>query len=253
MNKYKSPFKHFDMTTTHLPEDGPHYAPEWTRDSTERDRRHDMPHGSLILEEQRSSLLVARQVILHKYDNPEEQSFAFDQLVPALTNTSFYNGAAGAGDVMRRRRELPEFASDDGDGWRQTKAGLLAKTQADMGRVTALASQLELAHKRGAKAESLRRQLGAETGKIALALACWDLGDAPETMSAYDIQAIVRLRALDTIQQSRQFQPQHTYGSIAQLARPTTPLSRHWMQHAPRNNEAAEVLAGAQQDFGLVA
>lgn len=253
MNKYKSPFKHFDMPTTHLPEDGPHYTPAWTRDSTERDRRHGIPHGSLILEEQSSGLLVARQVIVHDYKNPEDQEFAFNQLVPALSNTSFYSGAAGAGDVMRRRRELPEFASDEGDGWRQTKAGLLVKTQKDIAYAATLASQLELAHKRGTKAEALRRQLGAETGKIALALACWDLGDAPESMSAYDIQAIVRLRALDTIQQSRQFMPQQTYGSLAQLARSSTPLARHWMQHAPHSDEAAEVLAAAQEDFGLAA
>ena len=251
MNKYKSPYKHFDMTTTHLPEDGPHYTPAWTRDSTERDRRHDMPSGSLILEEQSSSLVVTRQLIGHTYQNPEDQEFAFDMLVPSLTNASFYSGAAAADDVMRRRRILPEFASDDGDGWRQTKEGLLLQTQSDIGHAATLASQLELAHKQGKKAESLRRQLGAKTGKIALALACWDLGDAPESMSAFDIQAIVRLRALDTIQQARQFMPRQYYGSIAQLARPSTPLSGYFMQRAPHSDEAAAVLAGAQEDFGL--
>ena len=253
MNKNKSPFKHFDMTTTHLPEDGPHYTPAWTRDSTERDRRHDMPSGSIILEEQASGLLVARQMIAHEYSNPEDQEFAFDQLVPTLTNASFYSGAAGAGDVMRRRRELPELASDEGDGWRQTKEGLLAKTRAEMIHAVTLATQIERAHKRGAKAESLRRQLGAQTGKIALSLACWDLGDAPEGMSAYDIQAIVRLRSLDTIQQARQFAPRQAYGSIAQLSRESTPLSGHFMQQAPRSDEAAAVLAQAQEDFGLAA
>ncbi len=253
MNKNKSPFKHFDMTITHLPEDGRHYEPEWTRDSTERDRRHEMPHGSLILEEQTSSLMVARQAIMYEYQNPEDQEFAFEQLVPALTNTSFYSGAAGAGDVMRRRRSLPELASDEGDGWRQTKVGLLVKARHNAGHVATLATQLELAHKRGQKAEALRRQLGRYTGDLALMLACWDLGDAPESVSAQDTQAIVRLRALDTIQQSRQFMPQQVYGSVAQLARPDTPLARHWMRQAPRTDEAASVLAQAQEDFGLAA
>lgn len=252
MNKYKSPFKHFDMTTTHLPEDGDHYIPAPTRDSTERDRRHAMPHNSLILEDQRSGLTVAKHVIGYDFQNPEEQSFAFNTLVPTLLNTSYYSAARGAGDVMRRRLELPILADDEGE-WRETQDGLLHKIREAIGHTVTLAEQIELQHKRGLRAESLRQQLGRHAGSVALALACYDLGEAPYDMSDFDIQSIVRLRALDTIQQSRQFMPHGTYGSVAQLAHPHSLLSLHYLRHAPHSGEAASIFAGAQEDFGLSA
>lgn len=251
MNKYKAPFKHFDITVTHLPEDSAHYVPARTRDADEHARRHAMPPHSLILEDQASGLVVGQHTLAHQFANQHDEEFVHRQLVASLVTTGFYSGARGAGDVMRRRWLLPEVASDEGDGWRETKAGLLSKIQDGMSYAVTLAAQLERAHKNGNKTESLRRQLGCQVGSTGIALACYDLGDAPEDMSAYDIQAIIRLRALDTIQQSRQFAPLGTYGSIAQFARQNAPASINFMRTAPRTDEAASVLAQAQEDFGL--
>lgn len=251
MKNHNKPFTHFDMTTTHLADTVTHYHTPRTHDSTEAERRHDMPGGSLILEDQTSGLIVGAHGLQHEFQNPEDERFFHDQLIASLVNTGHYSGARGASDVMRRRWYLPELASDEGDGWRETREGLMYKVHAEMSHAVTLAQQLELAHKRELKAESLRRQLGRATGSAAIALACYDLGDAPEDMSAYDIQALVRLRALDTIQQSRQFTPFETYGSIAQFARDDSPVAINFMRTAPRSDEAAAVFAQAQEDFGL--
>lgn len=253
MNKFTTPYKHFDMTTTHLPENEGHYITPRTRDSSEAERRRAMPSGSIGLEGQTSGLIVAQHMIQHPFENTEDAAYLHGVIVPSFVNTGWYNGAQGAGDVSRRRWFLPELASDEGDGWRETHDGHMRKIHESMSHVVTLAHQLELAHKRGAKAESLRCQLGRAVGSVGIALACTDLGDAPETMSAYDIQAIVRLRALDTIQQSRQLVPYGTYGSVAQLARPDSPLSIGFIQQAPRTDEAAAVFLQAQEDFGLAA
>lgn len=241
------------MTTTHLPDGTDHYATPRTRSSDEAARRRAQPRGSLILEDQTSGLAVVQHGLLHEFADPAEEEFFHHRVIASLVNTGYYSGAQGAGDVMRRRWYLPELASDEGDGWRQTRAGLMHTVQSGMSHAVTLARQLELAHKRGQKAESLRRQLGRHTGSIAVALACYDLGDAPEGMSAYDIQTVARLRALDTIQQSRKFVPLGVYGSVAQFARPEAPASLEFMRQAPRGDEAAAVLAQAQQDFGVAA
>lgn len=239
------------MTTTHLADNVDHYYIPRTRDDAEAERRHALRSGSIMLEGQTSGLEVGAHGLRHEFVHEEDERFYHDQLIASLVNTGCYSGARGAGDVMRRRWHLPELASDDGDGWRETREGLMVKIHDGMSHTVTLARQLELAHKRGAKAESLRRQLGRQAGSVAIALACYDLGDAPESVSAYDIQAVARLRALDTIQQSRQFTPYGTYGSVAQFGRDDSPVAINFMRRAPRSDEAAAVFAEAQEDFGL--
>lgn len=247
----KQPFKHFDLPTIHLDESsGEDYIPPQTRDHSERERRHELPTGSILLEQQRSGLKIAKHIVDFNFEDPHERAFAFDTITPSLINASWYSYSRGAGDVMRRRLDLPEMASDDVEGWRQTREGLLHKIRSGMACAVDLATRLEAAHKKGLTTERLRRQFGRYSGSLALAMSMYDLGNAPESMSAYDIQAVARLRSLDTLQQARQLRAHDTYASVAQLANSHSPLSIYWMQHAPSGNEAANVFAQSQEDFG---
>ncbi|RYX78934.1 hypothetical protein EON76_04465 [bacterium] len=251
MNK---PYKNIDHPVVNLNEtDGLHYIPPLSRDEEEIDYLHGVAPGTKILAHQGTGLTVAHAVSEHSFSNETDRHFAFSELSKALFNSSWYLFAQGAQDVMRRRLLLPELADDDAD-WRETSAGLLARTQDSLGYAAELGQELTIAHASERSTDTIRKRLGRQMGNSALLLSSIDMVPAPRGLSAFEISHAQRLRSLDQFRQSRTTSPQNSFfPSIAQIARSRSPLSTEWQERAPHTNEAYRVLAEAQDTFGLAA
>ena len=246
MKETITPYKNFDLPVINLPEEG-HYIPPLTRDVTEAERRHSLPSGTVLLEQQRDGLRIAQDIISYPFDNPADRDFAYKETAHSLLNSSWYTYARSAPDVMRRRLDLAVLADDDAE-WRETKSGLLTKTQSGLVRAVELAEALTNAHSCNRRTDRLSQQLGRQVGNVAINLACLPLADAPRGMSAYDIQYVARLTALDTLEQSRAPRGD-TYASTAQLIDPDSPLSTSWRKNAPSTNQADNALVQAQEEY----
>lgn len=232
-------YKDFDLPTKHLPE-GNHYVPPKTRDEAERDRLHELAHGTLILEQQHTGLSVASLVIklVHKIDDID---FATQVLAPSGLNTSWYSFARGAESfVQRRRLKLPDMTALKPEHrrpsaeWRDEAAWLFANA-AIAGREAA--RDLQIAEHNPRPYEQTRKKVGRISGKASLTLAAATLGDPIIEIGGLtqaDTQNLVRQRSLVALDVART--ASETYGtppSIAQLADPYSDVSVFWHKNAP--------------------
>lgn len=251
MNK---PYKNIDQPVVNLHEsDGNHYVPPLSRDPDEIAYLQGVPLGTKILAHQSTGLNVSHAVVEHPFQHESDRRFAFNELSKALFNSSWYLFAQSSQDVMRRRLLLPDLADDDAD-WRETPAGLLARTQDSVGHAAELGQALTIAYASEYSTDRIRKQLGRQMGNSALLLSSIDIVPAPRGLGAFEISHAQRLRSLDQLRQSRTTSLQNPYfASIAQIARPRSPLSTDWQERAPQTNEAYRVLAEAQDTFGLAA
>lgn len=241
----KKPYKHFDLPTYHL--SGEHYVPARARHSGEIERRRMQPTGTVLLEQQRGGLAIASDVV-NQLEEDEDLRFAGDMLAAGGLNASWYSFAQGA-EVMRRRLYLPELADDETE-WRETREGLLEKVRTNLAQAADLAWVLADAGREGLRTERTKTSLGRTMGSVSLGLASVRLGDAPETVSAFQIQAGVRRVSLDALDRSRTISSEVGMNpSIAQLADPDSPLSVYWRRNAP--NGAHEAFVKAQEEVQL--
>jgi len=228
-------YKDFDLPTNHQAKGEP-YVPPKARDSYEIERRHNLPAGTLLAEQQRDGVAISAD-ILSVIEDPRSLAFASRLLGASALNSSWYLFADGA-SVMRRRLKLPlltvpeddirpdtlELAQVRDERLRQVRDH--ANTYAQM--VSFALSELAL--------EDRRTVLGRQVGNSALAIATVDLGDLFTFGYGDDfrVQDTVRRRSLRTLRDSRELGTElHTVPSLAQLANPDSDLSVFWRRNAP--------------------
>lgn len=240
------PYRNFDLPKQHL--DERHYVPERARTSTEIERRHSLPSGTILAEHQRDGLHIASQ-IMQMVEQPEDIAFARDVIAMSGINTSWYSYAANS-PVMRRRLNLPMLADEEAE-WRETRSGLLTKAQ--RGLVEAATVAEALANTKAERRSTLRQQqiLGRQLGNVSLQLACMELGSIADSYSSFDVQNFAREQSLETLEKARIFGDQvGSHPSLAQLADPNSDLAVYWRRNAP--NGAFEAYEEALEDYPRV-
>lgn len=240
----KKPYSNFDLPRQHIYSD--HYVPSRARDTEEIARRRALPTGTILAEYQRDGLQMATNILAH-VEEPEDVAFAVDTLAASGLNSAWYSYARHA-SVMRRRLSLPELANDEvGDGWRQTRNGLLTKAQRGLAFTAELAGQLAASRSEGREVDRQSIALGRQLGNVSLELACVRLGNAPESLSAFDVQSLAREQALEALEYSRVVASQTgTHPSLAQLADVDSPLSVYWRREATNGAYEAYERAAAE-------
>ncbi len=242
MNKEPQPYKDFDLSTEHL--NGRAYIPPFTRNETERQRRHLLPPGTIILEQQRRGLAIS-VALLERITEPQDLQFAARMIAMGAINSSWYLYGEHA-PVMRRRLNLPELASAESD-WRQDTQGLLVKTRHDLVSATELAEATVATHINRASTQKIRSQLGRRVGNASLGLASLEVGTTAQSLSAFAVQARARQEGLQLIEDARTLGDRTgTHPSIAQLADPDSDLAVLWRREAP--NEAYTAFEWATEE-----
>jgi hypothetical protein len=225
----KEPYKNFDLPTAHL--DHSHdYVPAKTRDKDELERRHELPAGTLLLEQQQRGLVIAGEILEHVQDE-RDLDFALHILSMSAMNSAWYSYGRGA-DVMRRRLELPTIATVDND-WRQTNDGLLLRVRHGLAEAAGLANTLIYKKTRGLEMGRSTRTFGHTVGNIALEAACVPMIINPY-VDPFMAQIQARERSLQLVEDARVVGQQiGSHVSLAQLADSDSPLSVEWRRQAP--------------------
>lgn len=228
----KRSYSHFDLPTLHY--GGPeHYVPPRTRDADERARRHSLPPGTLLAEQQYAGLRVAEGIMAHDLDE-DDMAFASLLLAASELNSSWYSFARDhANEVMRRRLELPRLV-DEETTLRETREGLLHKTRAGLATAAQWAGVLAEATAENTRHAKLPVLTGRTMGNSSLQLACVTIGNVPYGISAFEVQARARQQGLEALALSRRTVAEvGVLPSVAQLADVDSPLSVFWRRHAP--------------------
>lgn len=227
----KQPYSNFDLPRQHLDIEG-HYAPPKARDQDEIDRRRQLRPGSLLKEQQVKGIAVARR-ILERVAVGENTSFTTQTLGMAAINTSWYIFGKDAPDVMRRRLILPKIADHETDE-RITPTALRHATLDGLQHAQYQAFVVADSHKEGLLTSRLSRSFGRHVGNVSLQLALMGDGQHMITGSAFEVQEEARRRALDLLDDSRQFGGRlEAHPSLVQLADPDSPLGVYWRREAP--------------------
>jgi hypothetical protein len=233
----KQPYRKSYQSRNHLT--GEHYVPDRTRDPNEAERRHSLPGGTILAEQQRDGLIIASSIMGHEFENPRDNAFITEMLGASAFNASWYAFARKITvpkthrPPSRRVIDLPELADDDAD-WRETRSGLLTKIRQGLAHTAGTAEQLVTMHISGHSTERLNMRLGQQMARHSLQLACLEIANAPRGMSAFDIQDTARERSLDAQESARTLTNViGIHPSVAQLANPDSPLSVHWRRNAP--------------------
>ncbi|MEO5950109.1 MAG: hypothetical protein ABIQ04_01530 [Candidatus Saccharimonadales bacterium] len=238
----KQPYNTFDLPTRHLTSND--YVPPKARRSEEIERRHNLPAGTVLAEQQRDGLIVA-QTMLENVVEPEDIDFVTNIVAMSGINTSWYSYGRGA-EVMRRRLDLPTLASDDED-WRETREGLLIKAKEGLVSAVILTDIFARSTAERGRTTGIKRRVGRHMGNISLQLACVRLGNAPAALSAFDTQIIVRDHALETLEASRVMSQQiGLHPSIAQFADPDSETAIYLRRQAPNGTYDAYEQAVAE-------
>ncbi len=247
----KTGYKHLDLITTHLTQGEP-YRPELTRDPAEAARRRSHPDGNVINEEQASGIEVARAVMNYDFSTEQERDFTYGHIAEELMNSAYH--LFGETEEVQRRRQLLPILAEDSSDFRETRSGILYRVRSGLVRAADHGHMLTLMHQQGHETSKMKTILGRQLGNLAIAIESVQLTSAPQGMSEFDIQKIVRFYGVDLMRRARtRHQEVGVHPSIAQLSRPTTPAAMEWSKQAPATNEAYEALAQAQRDFGLAA
>lgn len=240
MNK---PYRNFDLPKQHL--DDRHYVPERARTSTEIERRHTLPQGTILAEHQRDGLRIAGQ-IMQMVEQPEDITFARNVIAMSGLNAGWYNYAAHS-PVMRRRLDLPTLADGETD-WRETRTGLLTKAQQGLVEAATIAEVLVATKVERRSTARHQQQLGRHLGNVSLQLACIEVGTVADSYTPFDVQNFAREQSLQTLEQARVFGDQvGSHPSMAQLADPNSDLAVYWRRNAP--NGAFEAYEEAIEDY----
>ena len=121
----KHPYTQFDLPTRHL-QGNNHYVPPRARDSSEADRRHELPGGTVLLEQQHRGLLVAT-CILEAVSDTDDIGYTAQLIGACGLNSAHYQFARGSG-FMRRHTALPYLAHPI-DASRPTNEEIIASSR----------------------------------------------------------------------------------------------------------------------------
>lgn len=231
MKHMKHPYTQFDLPTRHITGND-HYIPPRARDSAEADRRHELPTGTVLLEQQHRGLLVARTVLEAVHD-ANDVAYTAKFLAVCGLNSAWYQFARGS-QFMRRHVALPYLARP-ADQERPSSDDILASSRIKLARVAETAGTLAAMH---AKRQSGERDkadtLGRSMAHAALEAACAPIADTISSRGAFAVQATVRTHALGVLDTARNLSLElGTPPSFAQLADPDSDLSVHIRREAP--------------------
>jgi hypothetical protein len=234
MNKLRT---NFDLPTNHL-KNAKVYVPPKARSSSERDRRHDLPKGSLILEQQYLGTQIA-EYLLGSVEEPEDISFVTKILAAAGMNTSWYNYGQ-TDSVMRRCLKLPMLTFGFNER-PESQADLLLKAGYHLGEMGRMAEYLATAHALSdPKIAKIRKEMGRTAGNASLSINCIGLADQLPGATPRVAQEMARVSCLVALQGAKVLSPDAGYApSFAQLPDPDSDLAVHIRRDAPNNVFAA--------------
>lgn len=227
----RNPYTQFDLPTRHLTGNN-HYIPPRARDSSEAERRHDLPSGTVLLEQQHRGLLVASRV-LEVVNDADDIAYTAQLIGACGLNSAHYQFARGSG-FMRRHTALPYLAQPI-DQPRPTSEDILASSRTKLSRVAETAGTLANIHAERRFGERDKAEvLGRSMTHAALEAACAPIADNISSRGAFAVQAAVRAHCLDTLDSARNLGIElGTPPSFAQLADPDSDLSVHVRRGAP--------------------
>lgn len=235
----KQGFRDFDLPKEHLL-DIRHHVPARAHDPAEIARRRELSPGTLITEQQRSGLIVARK-IMDIVTEEEARIFSYTMLSIAGLNTAWYSYAQNS-DVMRRRLKLPIMKHA-----RNHNPDLLVEDVKDaLDAQVERATQLVIATDLQLHSEAMhQRRLGVGVGNLALKLGMYE----PVLMGAFesdpeltDVEAQMRVRSrtLRLLSRARTMHREvGAHPSIAQLSDPYSHFAVYWHRKAPSGAQSA--------------
>lgn len=242
----KKPYRDFNLPSHHLTAER-HFVPPKARSSSEIERRHEMPRGTILAEHELAGFRIADRVLGAVEEWPDIQ-YAEKVVAPATLNTAQYGYAAG-GAVMSRRLKLPVLAV--GDEPRQSTAELLEEATYSFSDLVQSADWLvDAIRNESERVRKHRWEVGRMAGDAALLLSTVTLGDRLKTATPFVAQTKARERGLITLDNSRALGMEiGTPPSIAQLADPNSDLSVYIRRTAP--NTIHDAFSEAQADYGI--
>lgn len=227
----KEIYKVIHQPTNFLPDDGNHYIPPKTRDSAEIDRLHDLPHGTLMIEQEMRGLEIAEQ-LLAQIDDPEALAYAAQIIAAGGFNSSLYDLSRGT-PYMYRPLRLPRLITEDGEHT-ETPDTLRAKVRAGLLQAIQQAGDLHTVHIEGRSTRKQKEKLGRTIGNTSMLAAAitWTLPS--RVLDPHLASAEIRAQAIDTVNQARDLQLLiGTYPSLGQLSHRDSQLAVHWRRTAP--------------------
>lgn len=236
MNKEYTP-KILDLPTEHLNGAGEHYIPPRTRDSTERDRRHSLPSGTILLEQQHTGIGVMLATI-PQLESPEALDYSVDMFAPSLMNSAWYQYGRGF-EGMRRQIELESMVDDEGN--------FLTSEQRVKKLLTILTSLYEMTgrsvqdhvERRGQAIK--HRKIGRLMGDTATTMVSIGIGNISESAELRNVKLAVRERSQRAIRLGRSTVMTHgAYPSVAQFATADSDALVAWRRDS--TNEAYEAM-----------
>lgn len=205
--------------------------PPKTRDSAEKERRKELPRGTLLTEFQYTGTRMAA-IMLGILQDPQDIASAGEIITPAGLNTDWYLSAQNAQDVMRRRRKLALLATLDPEQ-RPTSYMLHHEATDLFGAATEKAQGLVIATARGLETlEDFKKKTARSIGHASLVLDSVAIGDkvgyGEIQATDFDLQNMSRLRALKALEQARTLHAiTGEVPSLAGLADPDSGISVH--------------------------
>lgn len=223
------PPKILDLPTEHLTMNGRDYVPLKTRDSAERDRLHDLPTGTLLLEDQFKGVEVMK-ALLPTLESPADLQYASDMFAASLLNASWYQyGQSFEG--MRRHLELETML--DQDGHYLSQAALIEKIVGRLDELSTLASAVTQAHIERRSRQPQQAKLGRIMGNVASSMASIGIGPINENADFYDVKLGVRNNAQRAIRLGRTDTLTHgARPSVAQFAKRDSDALQAWRRDA---------------------
>lgn len=239
MSKEQPP-KQLDLPTEHLTGTGEHYIPPKTRDSTERDRRHELPRGTLLLEQQHAGIGVMLAT-MQGIETPTGRDYAVDMFAPSLMNAAWYQYGRDF-EGMRRQVELESMIDDDGNFLTQEQR--IEKLLQRLTSLYEMAGRTVLDHTERKTQIMRHRKLGRLMGDTATTMLSIGMDDISPAVELAQVRLEVRDRSQRAIRMGRTAELTHgAYPSVAQFANPDSDALVAWRRDA--TNDAYRAMEAA--------
>lgn len=228
MNKERPP-KILDLPTEHVSGGAPDYIPAKTRDTAERDRLHELPAGTLLLEDQLKGIDVIKAVMT-QLESPADLAYASDMFASSFINSSWYQyGRDFQG--MRRHLELETMLDENGNYL--SDEALIAKIVSRLEEIQTLAGLVTREHVERKDRYTSHAKLGRAMGNIASSLTSIGMGPIREGIELYDVKMNVRNKAQRAVRLSRADSLTHgARPSVAQFAKRDSDSLVAWRRDA---------------------
>ena len=234
------PPKQLDLPVEHLTGTGEHYIPPKTRDSTERDRRHDLPRGTLLLEQQQAGIGVMLAT-MQGLQAPDARDYAIDMFAPSLMNAAWYQYGRDF-EGMRRQVELESMVDEDGNFLSQEER--VEKLLQRLAALYEMAGRTVADHTERKGQVVRHRKLGRLLGDTATTMISVGMGEVSPSVELRSVRLDVRDRSQRAIRLGRTAElTLGAYPSVAQFANPDSDALVAWRRNA--TDEAYQAMEAA--------